>query len=118
MKRERAAAARVLSAGPQMYAPRPWSQFARSESPPKTARSEMFAMLQFTCETTGELVTYELPSDATTVKDLWSRRLMLNCPHCGHVHGFAFRPAFIRSALEIRGHGAMRVSEQMARRSL
>ena len=34
----------------------------------KTARSEMVAMLQFTCETTGRLVTYELPSDATTVR--------------------------------------------------
>ena len=90
-------------------------QLAGRKAPRKEARSEMVAKLQFTCETTGRLVTYELPSDATTVKDLWSRRLMLNCPHCGHVHGFAFRPAFIRGALEIRGPGAMRVSEQTAR---
>jgi hypothetical protein len=76
----------------------------------------MVATLQFTCEPTGGLVTYELPNDATTVKDLWSRRLMLNCPHCGHVHSFAFRQAFMRGALEIRGTDSIRVSDQMARR--
>jgi hypothetical protein len=78
-------------------------------------RSDMVAKLKFTCEKTGGLVAYELPNDVNTVKHLWNRRLSLNCPHCGHVHGFAFRPAFIRGALDIRGPAAMRVSEQMAR---
>jgi hypothetical protein len=116
MKSGRPATTRIRSAGAQGHAPRPRIQFAGRKAPRKEARSGMVAKLQFTCETMGRLVTYELPSDATTVKDLWSRRLMLNCPHCGHVHGFAFRPAFIRSVLEIRGPGAMRVSEQTARK--
>jgi len=116
MKSGRQANACILPAGVRAQEPRPQAQFAGSEPSPKMARSEMVAMLQFTCETTGRLVTYELPSDATTVKDLWNRRLMLNCSHCGHVHGFAFRPAFIRNALEIRGPVATRVSEQTARR--
>src|SRR5215475_13873115 len=63
-------------------------------------KPQTFTTLQFECETTGGLVEYEVPSDASTVKDLWQRKLMLNCPHCGDVHGFAFRPAFIRSALD------------------
>jgi hypothetical protein len=61
---------------------------------------QTFTKLQFQCETTGGLVEYEVPSDAGTVKDLWQRQLMLNCTHCGEVHGFAFRDAFIRGALD------------------
>jgi hypothetical protein len=115
-KRERAANARDLSDGVHARAPGPRARSGGSEPSRKTVRSEMVATLQFTCEPTGGLVTYELPNDATTVKDLWSRRLMLNCPHCDHVHSFAFRQAFMRGALEIRRTDSMRVSDQMARR--
>ena len=101
------------SAGVEAHA-----QSARKRATPKTARGGMVAMLQFTCETTGELVAHELPSDAATVKDLWSQRLMLDCPHCRRIHGFAFRPAFIRSVLEIQRAVPLRVSEQGARRRL
>ena len=111
MKGERAANARDVSNGVPAHAPGRPARSAGSKSPRKTVRPEMVATLQFTCEPTGGLVAYELPSDATTVKDLWSRRLMLNCPHCGHVHDFAFRQAFIRGALEIRGTEPMRVSD-------
>jgi hypothetical protein len=63
-------------------------------------KPQTFTRLQFECETTGGLVNYEVPSDAGTVKDLWNRKIQLNCSHCGEVHGFAFRPAFIRGALD------------------
>jgi hypothetical protein len=40
-----------------------------------------------------------VPSDARTVKDLWSRTLKLSCPHCREVHDIPFRTAFIRGSL-------------------
>jgi hypothetical protein len=109
----RASPARVKSRAPR-FQPRP----AGKRAAPKTARRGMVATLHLTCETTGELVAHELPSDAASVKDLWSQRLMLDCPHCRQMHGFAFRAALLRSVLEIQGAGPLRVSEQAARRRL
>ena len=116
MKSNPTSKVRASSARVKAHAPRSQAQSAQKAAVPKGARREMLATLHFTCETTGELVAYELPSDATTVKDLWSRQLMLNCPHCRQIHGFAFRPAFLRSVLEIQGAGSLRVSERVARR--
>jgi hypothetical protein len=83
---------------------------------PNNAPPELCVTLDFTCDRTGGRVSYDVPSDAATVKDLWRRRLMLNCPHCHQVHGFAFRPAFIRSALEM--HSASRQNERKAEERL
>ena len=91
---------------------------AQKRPVPKTAPRRMVATLHFTCVATGELVAHELASDAATLKDLWSRQLMLDCPHCRRIHSFAFRPAYIRSALEIERAGPLRVSRQVARRCL
>ena len=55
--------------------------------------------LQFTCETTGGTLEYDFPRDAAAVRDLWARELELSCRHCGQVHRFGFRSAFLDSAL-------------------
>ena len=109
---------RVASTRVQAHAPRAQAQAVQKKATPRKARRGMVATLHFACETTGELVAHELPSDAATVKDLWSQSLMLHCPHCRQSHGFAFRPAFLRSVLEIQGAGSLRLSEQGARRRL
>src|SRR5258708_1786479 len=67
----------------------------------KTPPRESFTTLRFACETTGDLITYEVPNDVRTVRDLWSRSIRLSCRHCGDVHSLAFRTGFIRGALEL-----------------
>lgn len=67
----------------------------------KTPRPESFTTLRFSCDTTGDLIEYEVPNDVRTVKDLWSRKIRLSCRYCGEVHSLAFRTGFIRGALEI-----------------
>ena len=41
----------------------------------------LFATLRFECAATGKLVDYEVPGDAGTLKDLWSRTLLRSCRH-------------------------------------
>jgi hypothetical protein len=63
------------------------------------ARPERSTLLQFTCASTGQRIEHQVPSDAGTVRDMWTRKLALTCPHCGEVHQFSFRTAFIEGAL-------------------
>jgi hypothetical protein len=58
-----------------------------------------FTNLQFRCATTGKLIDYEVPGDAQTLKDLWPRNLLRSCHHCGQVHSFSFRAAYIAGLL-------------------
>jgi hypothetical protein len=55
--------------------------------------------LRFVCVTTGKPVEYEVPGDARTLSDFWSRTLLRSCRHCGQVHRFAFRAAYIEGIL-------------------
>ena len=61
--------------------------------------STSFTNLRFSCTATGKLVDYEVPGDARTLKDLWSRTLLRSCCHCGKVHRFDFRSAYIAGIL-------------------
>jgi len=72
------------------------AQKVRHEKP---AAQERLANLQFTCPTTAHPIGYDVPSDAASVRDLWAQKLCLSCPHCGEVHRFAFRAAFLEAAL-------------------
>jgi hypothetical protein len=58
-----------------------------------------FTNLRFLCVATGQLVDYEVPGDARTLKDLWSRTLLRSCSHCGQVHRIAFRSAYVAGVL-------------------
>jgi hypothetical protein len=60
---------------------------------------ELFANLRFQCTATGKLVDYEVPGDAATLSDLWSRTLLRSCRHCGQVHKFSFRSAYVAGML-------------------
>jgi hypothetical protein len=48
-------------------------------------------------------IDYEVPGDARTLQDLWSRTLLRHCRHCGEVHRFSFRAAYVAGILAIRG---------------
>jgi hypothetical protein len=61
--------------------------------------STSFTNLRFSCAATGKLVDYEVPGDARTLKDLWSRTLLRSCCHCGKVHRFDFRSAYVAGVL-------------------
>jgi len=62
----------------------------------------LFATLRFECSETGKPIDYEVPGDAGTLKDLWSRTLLRHCRHCGQVHRFLFRTAYVAGMLAIR----------------
>jgi hypothetical protein len=62
----------------------------------------LFATLRFQCSETGKPIDYEVPGDAATLKDLWSRSLLRHCRHCGQVHRFSFRTAYVAGILTIR----------------
>jgi hypothetical protein len=62
--------------------------------------SRLRTTLHFACSATGKKLDYDVPSDADTLKSLWSRQLMLSCPHCGEVHGFSFRTAYLRAVID------------------
>ena len=69
----------------------------------RPASPELFTNLQFSCPATGQPVEYETPGDARTLKDLWARELLVTCPHCGKVHRFPFRDAYVRGMLTAPG---------------
>jgi len=62
--------------------------------------SRLRTTLHFTCAATGKKLDYDVPNDAATLKSLWSRQLELSCPHCGEVHGFTFRTAYLRAVID------------------
>ena len=62
----------------------------------------LFATLRFECPATRKAVDYEVPGDADTLKDLWSRTLWRSCRHCGQVHRFSFRTAYVAGILAVR----------------
>jgi len=62
----------------------------------------LFATLRFQCSETGKPIDYEVPGDAGTLKDLWSRTLLRHCRHCGQVHRFSFRKAYVAGMLAVR----------------
>jgi hypothetical protein len=62
----------------------------------------LFATLRFECAATGKLVDYEVPGDAGTLKDLWPQTLLRSCGHCGQMHRFAFRSAYVAGLLASR----------------
>jgi hypothetical protein len=59
----------------------------------------IFTILRFKCTKTGKPIDYEVPGDADTLKDLWSKTLLRSCCHCGQVHRFAFRSAYVAGML-------------------
>ena len=63
----------------------------------------LFTTLRFECSTTGKPIDYEVPGDARTLKDLLPRTLLRHCRHCGQVHRFSFRAAYVAGILAIRG---------------
>ena len=61
--------------------------------------AELSTTLQLTCQVTGKPFAHDVRSDAGTLSDLWPRRLMLSCPHCGQVHGFQFRTVYVQAVV-------------------
>ena len=67
----------------------------------------MFTNLRFECPATGQMLDYEVPGDAGTLKDLWARTLLRSCRLCGCIHRISFRAAYVAGILEgLRSHSA------------
>jgi hypothetical protein len=62
----------------------------------------LFATLRFACTETGKPLEYEVPGDASTLKDFWSRTLLRHCRHCGQVHRFSFRNAYVAGMIAFK----------------
>jgi hypothetical protein len=75
--------------------------------PANRADTTSFTNLRFLCVKTGQPIDYEVPGDAQTLKDLWSRTLLRSCCHCGQVHRVAFRSAYIAGVLADREPGSL-----------
>jgi hypothetical protein len=80
---------------------------SRRQRSPQRPASRGFGLA---CQTTGNPIDYEVPTDAETVRQLWSRQLRLICRHCRKVHRFSFREAFLASAVAIEVGPALAVS--------
>jgi hypothetical protein len=56
--------------------------------------------LLFSCPKTGRQVPTGIKTDVQSLRALWRRKLKLECPHCGEVHEFSVREAYLNSALK------------------
>ena len=59
--------------------------------------------LLFTCPKTGQPAPTGIETDVQSLRALWRRTLKLDCPHCGEVHEFTVREAYLNSALKHAG---------------
>lgn len=70
---------------------------------------ERLTNISFICEATKKTIDYEIPRDAGKLRVLWAQSLRLSCRHCGQIHHFDFRSAFIENVLAADTlHGLMR----------
>jgi hypothetical protein len=51
------------------------------------------------CPTTGEVVTFEVMTDAKTVAESWRKFIRLQCPHCEDRHAIPFKEVYIDGVL-------------------
>jgi hypothetical protein len=56
--------------------------------------------LLFSCPKSGRQVPTGIETDVQSLRALWRRKLKLDCPHCGEVHEFSVREAYLNSALK------------------
>ena len=56
--------------------------------------------LLFSCPTSGRQVPTGIETNVQSLRALWRRKLKLDCPHCGEVHEFSVREAYLNSALK------------------
>jgi hypothetical protein len=54
--------------------------------------------LLFSCPTSGRQVPTGIETNVQSLRALWRRKLKLDCPHCGEVHEFSVREAYLNSA--------------------
>jgi hypothetical protein len=67
---------------------------------PAHRASELLTTVHFACQASGKNFDYEVRNDARTLKDLWSRQLMLTCPHCREIHAFLLRSAYVQTMID------------------
>jgi hypothetical protein len=47
------------------------------------------------CPSTGQVVSFEMATDAQTVAKSWKMFIRLQCPHCDDRHAIPFREVYI-----------------------
>jgi hypothetical protein len=75
---------------------------AKSKGAISIAESEVDANrppLFFHCPQTGLSVPTGIGTDVATLRRFWQTKFDVDCPHCGKVHRFGVREAFLDGAL-------------------
>jgi hypothetical protein len=67
--------------------------------PPVHTREEPVANLLFVCPTTSQLAPTGVDTDVQSLRAAWSKKLKVQCPHCGQEHELSVRETFIEGAL-------------------
>ena len=60
------------------------------------------AALFFTCPKTKRRVSTGIGTDVESLRQSWSRTLVLTCPHCGGKHEISVRETYLNAALDER----------------
>jgi hypothetical protein len=56
--------------------------------------------LYFICPNTKQRASTGIETDARTLQMSWSKKLKINCPHCGEVHESSIRDVYVDGALD------------------
>ena len=54
---------------------------------------------RITCPSTGEIVTFNIETDAATVTKSWKQFIRMQCPHCNERHAIAYKDVYIDGVL-------------------
>jgi hypothetical protein len=57
--------------------------------------------VQFLCPKKNELIVTDLPATSEVLQENWSKVMSCHCPHCGEVHSFSVRDAYIDGVLRV-----------------
>jgi hypothetical protein len=60
-----------------------------------------FMNVQFLCPKKNELIVTDLRATSEVLQENWSKVISCHCPHCGDVHSFSVRQAYIDGVLRV-----------------
>jgi RNase P subunit RPR2 len=57
--------------------------------------------VQFLCPKKNELIVTDLRATSEVLQENWSKVISCHCPHCGAIHSFSVREAYIDGVLRV-----------------
>ena len=55
--------------------------------------------VRFLCPKKNELIVTDIPATREVLQEHWSKVISCRCPHCGEIHSFSVRDAYIDGIL-------------------